>query len=215
MGAVSSTNSPHDGKTSSKAWGLVVAGYSTATGALVAFLTINGASGIPTATTIFTAVLVVIGLLLPAAGMLLLRRGISTIKSAARYGFAMQAFGLLGLLFGVVLVVSVSSLSGFLLSAVFVVTAGVLAIAGAVLLRGQYISAEVSNTRGAAYLIFGTVLIFSGVGLIVGSNIAFEYWISQVENTVYVDIGATISACGCVLSAYSFFVLHNLKNNIN
>src|SRR5271157_5840447 len=143
MGAVSSTNAPHDGKTAAKAWGLVDAGYSTATGALVAFLTINGASGIPTATTIFTAVLVVIGLLLPAAGMLLLRRGISAIKSATRYGFAMQAFGLLGLLFGVVLVVSVSSLSGFLLSAVFVVTAGGLAIAGAVLLRGQYISAEV------------------------------------------------------------------------
>ena len=124
MGANSSTNSPTDMKTASKAWGLVVAGYSTAAMALVAFLTINGASGIPTAATIGTAFLVAIGLLLPAAGMLQLRRGLGPIKRAARYGFAMQAFGLLGLLFGAVLVVVASSLSGYLLSAVFVVTAG-------------------------------------------------------------------------------------------
>lgn len=176
----------------------------------MAFLTINGASGIPTAATIGTAVLVVIGLLLPAAGMLLLRRGLGAIKSAARYGFAMQALGLLGLLFGVVLVVAASSLSGYFVSAVFVVTTGVLAIAGAVLLRGHYMFASSSNTsRAVAYLIFGTALIFSGVGLIVGSNIAFEYLISQVENTIYVDIGATVSACGCILAAYSFFALHN------
>ena len=88
-------------------------------------------------------------------------------------------------------------------------TSGVLAIAGAVFLRGQFTRAIASNTNGVAYLILGTALIFSGVGLIVGSNIAFEYLISQVENTIYVDIGATVSACGCVLAAYSFFVLHN------
>ena len=123
----------------------------------------------------------------------------------------MQAFGLLGLLFGVVLIVVTSSLSGYLVSAVFVATAGVSAIAGAVLLRRHFISAIASNTRGVAYLIFGTALIFSGVGLIVGSNIAFEYLISQVENTIYVDIGATVSACGCVLAAYSFFVLSKSK----
>jgi hypothetical protein len=208
MVAISSMNSPLDVKTASKAGGLVVAGYSTAALALVAFLTINGASGIPPAATIGTAGLVAIGLLLPAAGMLQLRRGLGPIKSAARYGFAMQAFGLLGLLFGVVLVVVASSLSGYLVSAVFVVTAGVSTIAGAVLLRGHY-SAIASNTRGVAYLIFGTALIFSGAGLIVGSNIAFEYLISQMENTIYVDIGATVSACGCVLAAYSFFVLHD------
>jgi hypothetical protein len=210
MGAIPSTDSHPDVKTTSKAWGLIVGGYSTAAVGLMAFLTINGASGIPTAATIGTAVLVVIGLLLPAAGMLLLRRGLGAIKSAARYGFAMQALGLLGLLFGVVLVVAASSLSGYFVSAVFVVTTGVLAIAGAVLLRGHYMFASSSNTsRAVAYLIFGTALIFSGVGLIVGSNIAFEYLISQVENTIYVDIGATVSACGCILAAYSFFALHN------
>ncbi len=117
----------------------------------------------------------------------------------------MQAFGLIGLLFGVVLVVVVSSLSGYLLSAVFVAMAGVLAIAGATLLRGHF----ASNNESVACLIFGTALIFTGVGIIVASNIAFEYLISQLENTIYIDIGATISACGCILSAYSFYDLHN------
>lgn len=28
-----------------------------------------------------------------------------------------------------------------------------------------------------------------------------------MENTVYVDIGATVAACGCVLAAYAFFDL--------
>jgi hypothetical protein len=208
MGATPSTNSPPDVMTASKAWGLVVAGYSTAAVALVAFLTINGASGIPGAATIGTAGLVVTGLLLPAAGMLQLRRGLGPIKSAARYGFAMQAFGLLGLLLGVVLVVVSSSLSGYFLGAVFVVTAGVTAFAGAVLLRGHF-SAIASNTRAVACLITGTALIFSGAGLIVGSNIEYEYLISQVENTIFVDLGAMVSACGCVLAAYSFFVLHD------
>jgi hypothetical protein len=133
------------------------------------------------------------------------RRGLGLIMNAARCGFALQAFGLVALLFGVALVVVDSSFVGFLLSAVFVVVAGMSAIAGAVLLRRHY----ASNTRGPAFLIFGIALIFLGVGLIVASNIAFVYFISQLENTVYADIGATISACGCVLEAYSFFILHN------
>jgi hypothetical protein len=207
MEAKSSTNSSSNAKTLSKAWSLVVAGYSTAAVALVAFLTINGASGIPTTAIIGTVILAAIGFLLPLAGMLQLIRDLVPIKSAARYGFALQAFGLLSLMFGVVLVVAVSSLSSYFLSAVFVAAAGVSAIAGAVLLRKHFISAIASNSRIAVYLIFGTVLIFSGVGIIVGSNIAYEYWISQVTNTIYVDIGATISACGFVLAAYSFFTL--------
>jgi hypothetical protein len=209
MRAISSTNSPPGVKTASKAWGLVVAGYSTAAVALVAFLTINGASGTPMAATIGTASLLAIGLLLPTAGMLQLRRTLGPSTRAARYGYAMQAFGLLGLLIGVVIVVVVSSLSGHLVGAVFVVAAGVSAIAGAVLLREHYISAIASNTRGVAYLILGTALIFSGAGLIVASNVALEYLISDMQNTIYVDVGATVSACGCVLAAYSFFVLHN------
>jgi len=209
MGATPSTNPPPGAETASKAWGLVVAGYSMGAVALVAFLTINGASGISAAATIGTAGLVAIGLLLPAAGLLQLRRGIDSSQRAARYGFAMQGLGLIGLLLGVVIVVATSSVSGYLVSAVLVVIAGVSAIAGAVLLRAHYISAVASNTRGAVYLILGTGLIFSGVGLVVASNIAFEYLISQVQETVFVDVGATVSACGCVLAAYSFFGLNS------
>jgi len=75
----------------------------------------------------------------------------------------MQALGLLGLMFGVVLIVALSTLSGYLLSAAFVVTSGALAVADEVLLRGHYQGATASNNRGVAYLIVGTALIFSGV----------------------------------------------------
>ena len=209
MGTTSSTISPSEKKPASKAWGLIVAGYSIATVALLAFLTINGESGTSSAATFGTAALLALGLLLPAAGMFQLRKGLDSIKSPSRYGFAMQAFGLIGLFIGVLLIVVVPSFSGYLLSAVFVVPAGASAIAGAVLLRRHYIDAKASNSIGIACLIFGTTLIFSGAGVILASNIAFWYLISQVQNTVYVDIGATISACGCVLAAYSYFALGN------
>jgi hypothetical protein len=65
---------------------------------LVALLTINGVSRIPTAVVIGTAVLVAVGLLLPAAGLLKLRRTINHDRSAARYGLLLQALGLIGLL---------------------------------------------------------------------------------------------------------------------
>jgi 4-amino-4-deoxy-L-arabinose transferase-like glycosyltransferase len=195
-------------RTASSTWDLVVTGYSTVAVALVAFLTINGASGIPSAATIGTAVLLVIGFLLPVAGMLGLRRSLEPSKGAARNGFALQAIGLVGLLIGVVLVVAVSTLTGYLLSAAFVATAGVLSVAGTVLLR-RYYSTTATNARDVAYLIFGTALIFLGAGLIVGSNIAYQYLFSQMENTIYVDMGAAVSACGCVVAAYSFFVLRN------
>ena len=76
--------SPSDLKTPSKASNLVVAGYSTVAVGLVAFLTINGASGIPSAATIGTAVLLVIGFLLPVAGMLGLRRSLETSKRGCK-----------------------------------------------------------------------------------------------------------------------------------
>ncbi len=206
MGAKSPTKSKPDAKKASKAWVLIVAGYSTAAVALVAFLTINGASGIPTAATIGTAALIAIGLLLPAAGMLQLWRGLDPTKRAEKYGFSMQAFGLITLFFGTLLIVALSTLTAYLISAALVTTAGVSAIAGAVFLHKHFTKTNVSNPGGAAFLILGTVLIFSGVGAIVGSNIAFEYLISQVQNTVYVDTGAAVSACGFVFAAYSFYV---------
>ncbi len=205
---MTSTNPPSGAKAVTTAWGLLVAGYSIETVALVAFLTINGASGIPGAATIVTAVLVVIGFVLPTAGMLQLRRRIGQTERAARYGFALQAFGLIGLLVGVVLAVGVTVLSGYILSMVIVAASGVSAISGAFLLRGHY-GAPMPKTTSVLYLILGTALLFAGVGIILGSDIGFEYWFSQVQNTVYVDMGATVSACGCILSAYSFFTLHN------
>jgi hypothetical protein len=57
-------------------------------------------------------------------------------------------------------------------------------------------------------MVLGMCLIFVGVGLIVGSNIAFYYVLSQVGTVVYADLGATVAACGCVLAAYSFFSIH-------
>jgi len=121
----------------------------------------------------------------------------------------MQAFELIALFFGAVLVVAVSTLTSYLISAILVTTGGVSAIAGAVLLHRHFVKTNQSNLGGAVCLILGTVLVFSGVGAIVGSNIAFEYLISQMQNTIYVDVGAAVSACGFVLAAYSFYVLHN------
>ena len=207
MGAAP-TNYRYDSAPAKGAGRLVVAGYSTAAAALVAFLTINGASGIPAAATIGTAVLLAIGLLLPAVGMLQMRRGPGPVASTARFGYPMQSLGLIGLLFGLVLIVVTATLTGYLVGAVLIATAGALAISGAVLLRRYYMRA-VANAGGVACLMIGTALIFSGAGVVVGSNIAFEYLISQVQNTIYVDAGATVAACGCVLSAYAFFVLHD------
>jgi hypothetical protein len=121
----------------------------------------------------------------------------------------MQAFGLLGLLFGVVIVVAAPSFSSYIIGAVFVITASVSAIGGAILSRVHFMSVSSSNNLAVWYLILGTTLIFSGVGLIVASNIGLEFFVSSVENTIYVDIGAAVSACGSVLAAYSFFSLYN------
>lgn len=211
MNPVSPKNSTPDVKNTLNDWRLVVAGYSIAAIGLVAFLTINGVSGISMAATMGTAFLVVIGFLLSILGMLLLRRSLGPPKSMVQNGFALQAFGLLSLLFGVVLVVATSSLSGYLLSAVFVIAARVSAIGGAIISRRHFVSALSSNARTTAYLIFATALIFLGVGLIVGSNIAFQHILTQIQNTIFVDIGATVSACGCILTAYSFFVLSNRR----
>jgi len=210
MRGISPTDSTTDVK-SSKVWGLVVAGYSTAVAGLIAFLTINGASGTPTSAVIGTAGLLTMGLLLPAAGMLLLRRSVNSNRGAAKLGFTTLGFGLIGLYLGVVLVYFESSLSGLLVSAFLLVASSALAMVGAIFLRRLYISTGGSKTKGVGYLILGTALLFSGVGLIVGSKIAFFYLIPQLESIVYMDVGATVSAYGCVLAAYSFFVLHHSR----
>ncbi|MFI5420429.1 MAG: hypothetical protein ACHQ1H_05635 [Nitrososphaerales archaeon] len=194
---------------SSKASDLVILGYSTGAGALVLFLTINGASGIPEVVSIVTACLIAIGLLVPAGGMLQMRRGIRPIQHDERNGFAMQGLGLIGLLLAVVLVVATSSLLGYLVSALIIAISGGSALLGAIFLKKYYKGIAALRNRDAWYFVLGTALIFSGVGLIAASNIAYQYFISQVENTVYVDVGATISACGWARAAHAYYTLRD------
>ena len=213
MRAFPTTSQPSN--TGPKAGRMVVAGYATATFGLIAYLTINGVSGIPTVAAIGTAGLVAIGLLLPAGGMLQLRRTVNQRHRAARYGLAMQGLGLVGLLFGVVSLPISSSLSPlFVISAVFIVSSGASALVGALLLRSDYADIGASNNRGAGYLILGTTLIYSGVALILGSNVASYFFLQKVGNTAWTDAGAAVSACGSVIAAYSFFVLHTRSGPI-
>ena len=196
-----------------KAWSQAIAGYSVATLGLIALLTINGASGFPGAIGIGTAVLVAIGLLLAAMGMLQLRRAINQDRKAARYGFGMQALGLVGLLVGVVPLAVSSSLSAvFVVGAILIVISAALALTGTFLLRSHHADIGASDTRGVDYLILGTTLLFSGVTLILGSNVAKYFFLSEVGNNVFTDVGAAISACGCVISAYSFIVLQRRRS---
>ncbi len=121
----------------------------------------------------------------------------------------MQGLGLVGLLVGVVPLVVASSLSPvFVVSAVFSIGSGVLALAGTGLLRSHSAEAVVSNRRSVDYLILAMTLMFSGVGLILVSNVATYFFLSSVGNTVCSDVGAAASACGCVIASSAFYVLH-------
>lgn len=160
-------------------------GYATLAIVLLAVLTLNGATGLPAAATIVTSVLFCAGLLLAAAGMLRVSRG---------RGVLLQSAGLIGLLPALVLLQFASSVSGYVVAAAVITLSAVVGCAGAVLLR-------------TPSLILGTALVFLGAGVVAASDIAGQFLISSLQNTVLVDIGATVSACGCVLAAYSFFVL--------
>lgn len=206
MSAMPSNKSQADAKT--KATSQVIVGFTVAALGLIALLTIIGVSGVPTALVIGTAVLVAIGLLLPAAGMLKLRQTVNPNRSAARYGLLLQALGLMGLLFAVMpLAVSASLSPLFVVSAILIATSTALTLGGAFLVRGHYADIGASNKRGVDYLILGSTLIFFGVALILGSNVAKYFFLSDVGNNVFTDAGAAISACGCVIAAYSFLAL--------
>lgn len=75
------------------------------------------------------------------------------------------------------------------------------------LVRSHYADVGASNGRALDYLIIGTALLFFGVAVILGSNVAAYFLLSDVGNTVFTDLGAAISACGCVIAAYSFLVM--------
>lgn len=188
---------------SSKSWALVVAGYAILAVAMLAFLTINGVSA-TAAGTIGTAILIGLGLLLPAAGTLELARRMDPPHGTARKGLALQSLSLIGLLIGLVVSFVASSLSGHLISAVFIVLAGTSGLAGAIFIAKQ---------ARARLLVAGAALIAIGAALIPASNIAlFAYWTSDMGKNISQDIGAALAACGSVVAAYSFFVLRSRSN---
>lgn len=174
-----------------QAWRQVIVGYAMATIGLLVVLTTNGASATPTAVTISTSLVISVGILLPAAGMLQQRRAVDRDRGAARRGLAMQGFGLVGLLFGVLLLSVSSVLPVLFASAVLIVISGMLAIGGACLLRGP--------------LILGTALIFAGAAVIVSSEIAYCFLLSDLEATISEDVGTAVAACGCVVAGCSVF----------
>lgn len=186
--------------TTSKSWALVVAGYSILAVAMLAFLTVNGVSA-PAVGTAGTAILIVLGLLLPAAGMLELARRMDPPQGTAKKGLVLQSVSLIGLLIGFVVSFVASSLSGYLVAAVFLVLAGISGLVGAIL---------ISKQARARQLVVAAALIAIGAVLIPASNIAqFAYLMLDIDKNIYEDIGATLAGCGSVVAAYSFFVLRS------
>jgi len=186
--------------TTSKSWALVVAGYSVLAVAMLAYLTVNGVSA-PAAGTIGTAILIVLGLLLPAAGMLELARRMDPPQGTAGKGLVLQSLSLTGLLIGFVVSFAASSLSGRLVSGVVIVLAGISGLVGAIL---------ISKQARARQLVVAAALIAIGAVLIPASNIAVSAdLLFDIDKNIYEDIGATIAGCGSVVAAYSFFVLRS------
>ena len=205
MGAASSGNSRPVEPLPSRALGLVAAGYSAEAAGLMALLTINNASSIPQLALAATILLIAAGLLLPTAGMLVIGIRFDKTRASARNGFLLQAFGLVALLLGVILAEGLNSLSGFIAGTSILVVSAASGLLGSIMLRRNYVGIGLPGPTATNYLVLAMVLLFSGVGLIMASNIAFFYLISGAANGVNTDIGAMISAYGCVVAAYSFF----------
>ena len=175
--------------TTAKSWALVVTGYCSLAVAMLAFLTINGMSSTSPGT-IGTAGLLVLGLLLPAAGMLELARRKDPPQGATRKGLVLQSLSLVGLLIGFVVSYVASSIPGYLVSGVFIVLAGAAALAGAIF---------ISKEARARQLVAGAALIAIGTALIPASNIALlAGWLVDIDKNIYVDIGATVAGCGSI-----------------
>jgi predicted cation transporter len=186
--------------TTSKSWALVVAGYSVLAVAMLAYLTVNGVSA-PAAGTGGTAILLVLGLLLPAWGMLELARRMDPLQAPAGKGLVLQSLSLTGFLIGFLVSYVASSLSGRLVSGVVIVLSGIAGLVGAIF---------ISKQARARQLVVAAALIAIGAALIPASNIAVStYWLFDIDKNIYEDIGATIAGCGSVVAAYSFFVLRS------
>ena len=186
--------------TTSKSLALVVAGYAVLAAAMLAFLTVNGESATAVGT-IGTAGLLVLGLLLPAAGMLELARRMDPPQGTARKGLVLQSLGLIGLLIGFAVSFAASSLSGYLVSGVVIVLSGTAGLAGTIF---------ISKQAGARQLVVGAALIAIGAALIPASNIALHAgWLLDIDKNIYMDIGATLAGCGSIVTTYSFFGLRS------
>jgi hypothetical protein len=186
--------------TTSKSWALVVTGYSVLAMAMLAFLTVNGVSGAAVGT-IATASLIVFGFVLAAVGLLEMARHLDPPQGTVRKGLVLQGLGLIGLLIGLMVSFVAASLPGHLVSAVFIVPSGVSGLVGAIV---------ISREARARQLVIGAALIATGAALIPAANIAqFAYLVLDTDKNLYQDIGATLAGCGCVMAAYSFFVLRS------
>jgi hypothetical protein len=186
----------------SKSWGLVALGYSVLALAMVVFLTINGVSDTAVGT-LATAGLIGLGLAIPAGSMLALANQTGRGGTLGR-GLLLQTLSLLSLLIGLVTVFFAASLPVYLMAASLIVLSGVSGLAAAIYF---------TRNGGTRYFFVGAGLIAIGAAVIPASNIALKYLylISDTDNSVYQDVGATMAACGAVLAAYSFFVLSTSK----
>jgi hypothetical protein len=190
---------------SRKLLALTVMGYSVAAVALVTFLTINGQPNIPQSTSLAILLLIAIGFLTPAAGLSFLGLRLRVPEISAKVGLFLQAIGLIGLFLGVVIAEVTASFAGFLVAAVVLALSGSTGLAGATFFKRHYGTASSFRSGNAEFVSFGLKLLFLGVALILGSEIAYSLcYLSPIWNIVCQDIGATAGACGCVLSAYAF-----------
>lgn len=194
---------------SSKAFTVVAAGYAVEAMGLMAFLTINSASSVPPLAIAATIVMIAAGFLLPAAAMVALSRIPDVTLFSARNSFLLQGSGPVALLLGVVLAEGLNSLIGFQICMVLLATSAASGMLGAISLRKNQGNIDSLGQRMGSYLVLGTTLLFSGVGVIMASNTAFYFLISGSANAIYTDMGAMISACGCAAAAYSFYGFHD------
>ncbi|HKW04622.1 MAG TPA: hypothetical protein VJN71_04920, partial [Nitrososphaerales archaeon] len=174
--------------------GILITGFALTGIVFLLFITINGASGIPAIVPILTAVLLAVGLGGSAAGFILLR-STHTLRGRTRKGSLMQAIGLVGLFFGVIVAASSNLIGPFLISAVVLVPSTALAITGSVLEIEKSPESHARQGPNSYLLLVGMILLFFGTALIVAFNIfALTYYLSNVQAIIFENIGATISA---------------------
>jgi hypothetical protein len=187
------------------AWNVVAGGFAVATVGLLFDLPTIGSSGTSIAVSIGIAALIAVGILLAAAGMLQLRNALDHDRTGARRGLGLQSAGWLILLVGVLGLQISTSIAVLVISSVFVAAAAASAIAGGMLLRAHHSETGALNSTAVSYLILGTALIFLGVGVILASKVGYYFVLPDVASTVVNDLGAAISASGCVIAGYSAF----------